>query len=150
MANYVRCPNCQAKNEDTNSICEKCGLPMRGMSASEKEQLANILIVTTPGIEGRAVREYCGVIVANVVLGTGWATEIGAAVADFSGTRSTGMQNKLQAAADAALIELRSQAFRRAADAAIGVDVDYKIFGNNMLMVSANGTAVRIEPIRSG
>ena len=144
MATYVRCPHCQTKNDDKNSVCEKCGKPMRAMSASEMQHLESILVVTTPGIEGRAVCAYCGVVVANVVLGTGWSTEFGASLADFSGTRATGLQQKLQAAADAALMELRAQAFQRDADAVLGVDVDYQIFGNNLLMVSANGTAVRL------
>jgi len=31
------------------------------------------------------------------------------------------------------------------ADAVVGVDIDYEAMGNNMLMVSASGTAVKLS-----
>jgi uncharacterized protein YbjQ (UPF0145 family) len=52
-----------------------------------------MLVTTTPGIEGRTVTQYLGVVTAQGVL---------------------------------------------------GVDIDYKSVGDNMLMVSASGTAVKL------
>jgi uncharacterized protein YbjQ (UPF0145 family) len=36
------------------------------------------------------------------------------------------------------------QAAQLGADAVVGVDIDYETVGNNMLMVSASGTAVKL------
>ena len=36
------------------------------------------------------------------------------------------------------------QAVQLGADAVVGVDIDYESVGNNMLMVSASGTAVKL------
>ena len=43
---------------------------------------------------------------------------------------------------------MRKRAARMGANAVVGVDIDYEILGsgNNMMMVSASGTAVVIEP----
>ncbi len=114
---------------------------------AEKEQrLARMLLVTTPTIEGRPVVEYLGIVSAEVVLGTGFLSELGAGFADFFGARAGEFQNKLRSAEAAAMSELRARAFDLQSDAVVGVDLDYSIIANNMLMVVANGTAVRLEP----
>ncbi len=43
-----------------------------------------------------------------------------------------------------ALAEMERQAVQLGADAVVGVDIDYETVGNNMLMVSASGTAVKL------
>jgi uncharacterized protein YbjQ (UPF0145 family) len=39
---------------------------------------------------------------------------------------------------------MEQQAAQLGADAVVGVDIDYESVGNNMLMVSVSGTAVRL------
>jgi uncharacterized protein YbjQ (UPF0145 family) len=39
---------------------------------------------------------------------------------------------------------MEHQAAQLGADAVVGVDIDYETVGNNMLMVSASGTAVKL------
>ena len=43
-----------------------------------------------------------------------------------------------------ALVELEKQAAQLGAEAVLGVDIDYEAVGNNMLMISASGTAVTL------
>jgi uncharacterized protein YbjQ (UPF0145 family) len=109
------------------------------------EKLAGIILVTTPSIDGRKVLEYLGIVSSEVVLGTGFLTELSASFTDFFGLRDDKFQEKLKDAKDAALTELRRKAFDLNADAVLGVDLDYSVLANNMLMVMANGTAVRLE-----
>jgi uncharacterized protein YbjQ (UPF0145 family) len=40
---------------------------------------------------------------------------------------------------------MEQQAAQLGADAVVGVDIDYEAVGNNMLMVSASGTAVKLR-----
>ena len=40
--------------------------------------------------------------------------------------------------------DLAEQARALGADAVVAVDLDYEVVGNSMLMVSANGTAVKL------
>ena len=42
------------------------------------------------------------------------------------------------------LEEMASEAERQGANAVVGVDIDYEVIRQGMLMVSASGTAVRV------
>ena len=53
-------------------------------------------------------------------------------------------ENELASGVSDALAEMEQQAGQLGADAVVGVDIDYETVGNNMLMVSASGTAVRL------
>lgn len=144
MAQVIRCPKCGGKNYDYETVCSKCGTPLR-LAEEIKAEIERMLITTTPTVEGCPIQEYLGVLTANVVLGSNWSTDWNTAMADFTGGRAEGMQTKLQGACDAALNELRVLAHKRGGNAVVGVDVDYQIFSGNMLMVSANGTVVKLS-----
>lgn len=63
------------------------------------------------------------------------------------GGRSGSYEEVLRMAKDTALKEMEAQAAQMGANAVIGVDLDYETVGGSgsMLMVTANGTAVKIE-----
>ena len=61
------------------------------------------------------------------------------------GGRAGGYENALKGAKDAAVEDMVTQARAMGANAVIGIDLDYETVGDSMLMVSANGTAVRLE-----
>jgi uncharacterized protein YbjQ (UPF0145 family) len=52
----------------------------------------------------------------------------------------------LRGAREAAIKHMREQAAELGADAIVGVDLDYEVLGkeNGMMMVVANGTAVKL------
>lgn len=104
-----------------------------------------MLITTTPGIEGRPVTEYLGIVTAQGVLGVNAFKDVSAGVRNIFGGRAKSYENELASGVSDALAELEKQAARLGADAVVGVDVDYESVGSNMLMVSASGTAVKLE-----
>ncbi len=61
------------------------------------------------------------------------------------GERGGGYEKALRGAKDAALEDLAEDARALGANAVVGIDLDYETVGESMLMVSANGTAVRVE-----
>ncbi len=61
-----------------------------------------------------------------------------------SGGRSGAYEEELGKARTIALNELEDRAAEKGANAVVGVDLDYEVI-NNMLMVSASGTAVTVE-----
>jgi uncharacterized protein YbjQ (UPF0145 family) len=67
-------------------------------------------------------------------------------IRDIVGGRAGGYQNALRDAREHAFADLRQSAERLGADAVVAVDLDYEVLGkeNGMLMVSINGTAVRL------
>ena len=58
--------------------------------------------------------------------------------------RAKSYENELASGVSDALAEMERQAVQLGADAVVGVDIDYETVGNNMLMVSASGTAVKL------
>ena len=102
---------------------------------------------TTPGVDGRAVDEYLGVVTGEAILGANIFRDLFAGVRDIVGGRSGAYEEELRKAREIALHEMEEEAASRGADAIIGIDLDYETVGQgaSMLMVSASGTAVRLR-----
>lgn len=103
-----------------------------------------MIVTTTPSIDGRSVQEYLGVVVGEAILGANVFRDIFAQITDIVGGRSGAYEQELGRAREIALRELEERAVARGANAVVGVDLDYEVI-NNMLMVSASGTAVRLR-----
>lgn len=104
-----------------------------------------MLIVTCDHVEGRRVAEYLGIVSADAVVGANMFRDLFARVRDVVGGRAGGYENALRGAKEAAIEDLVDEAKDRGANAIIGTDLDYECIGDSMLMVSVNGTAVRLE-----
>lgn len=106
-----------------------------------------MLLSTTPSIEGKQIKKYCGIVAGEAVLGANVLKDLFAGIRDFVGGRSGTYEKELQRARDIALEELQDKAKELGANAVIGIDIDYEVLGkeNGMLMVSACGTAVFVE-----
>jgi len=102
-------------------------------------------ITTTNSIEGRKIIDYRGIVVGEAIMGANVVRDVFASITDIVGGRSGAYESKLQDARDTALRELEERAAALNADAVVGVDLDYEVVGNSMLMVSASGTAVVLE-----
>jgi len=145
----------QEREERARRVAEKREEQAREIARRKEEQAkleqrkASLIVTTTYSVEGRPIVQYLDVVTAEVVLGTGFLSELGGEIADLLGTRAGGFQEKLRELRKAALRELRNQAFQIGADAIVGVDLDYIILANNILTVVANGTAVKLAPIQS-
>ena len=103
-----------------------------------------MIITTTHDVQGRAVSEYLGIIVGESIIATNIMRDIMASVRDIVGGRSGAYEEKMQEARDIALKEMEEKAEELGADAVLAVDIDYETVGNNMMMVSASGTAVKL------
>ena len=104
-----------------------------------------MLIVTTHAIEGRRITGYLGLVSGDAIVGANMFRDLFARVRDVVGGRAGGYEKALRGAKDAAVADMVEAAQALGANAIVGVDLDYETVGDSMLMVSANGTAVRIE-----
>ena len=106
-----------------------------------------MILTTTPTIEGRTIAEYKGIVFGEVIAGVNFVRDIAASIRNFVGGRSNSYEEELVQARTQALDELRQRAVRLGADAVVGIDIDYEVLGanNGMLMVTASGTAVRLN-----
>jgi uncharacterized protein YbjQ (UPF0145 family) len=107
----------------------------------------NMQVTTTPGIDGKRITKYCGVVAGEAILGANVFKDLFAGLRDLVGGRSSTYERELQRARDIALEEMQQRASELGANAVVGVDLDYEVLGqgNGMLMVSASGTAVVVE-----
>lgn len=105
-----------------------------------------MLITTTDSVEGRQVVEYLGIVTGEAILGVNIFRDLFSGIRDIIGGRSGGYQNAMRDARQHAFQDLQDAAEALGANAVVGVDIDYEILGkeNGMMMVSINGTAVRL------
>ena len=100
-----------------------------------------MIVTTTDQIEGREIADYLGVVSGECVYGAEFIKGWFASIRDVIG----GYEKVLREGKDSAIAGMIQAAEERGADAIIGVDLDYEAFGERMLMVSANGTAVKLR-----
>ena len=108
---------------------------------------SEMIVTTTPSIEGHRITGYKGIVVGEAILGANVFRDLFAGITDIIGGRSGAYEKSLNEARATALKELEDRARDAGADAVIGVDLDYEVIGKegSMLMVSASGTAVTID-----
>lgn len=104
-----------------------------------------MLVSTTPTIEGRPIRDYHGVVTGEAIMGANVVRDLFASVTDIIGGRSGAYEQKLADARQIALREMTDEAMRLGANAVVGVDIDYEVIRDGMLMVAASGTAVALS-----
>ncbi len=104
-----------------------------------------MIVSTTPTLEGRRISEYRGIVCGEAVLGVNMFRDIFANIRDIVGGRAGGYEKELNNARDMAMDDMIAEAVTKGANAIVGVDLDYEVLGQSMLMVSANGTAVVID-----
>ena len=104
-----------------------------------------MIVTTTNNIEGAQITDYYGVVFGEVVSGVNFVRDFAAGLTNFFGGRSQSYEGELIQARQDALRELEERAASLGANAVVGVKMDYEVLGegNNMLMVTASGTAVR-------
>jgi uncharacterized protein YbjQ (UPF0145 family) len=105
----------------------------------------DIIVTTTPAIEGRPVQQYLGIVTGEAILGANVVRDFFASITDIVGGRSGAYENELRRAREIALEEMAREALTRGANAVLSVDLDYEVVREGMLMVSTSGTAVRVS-----
>jgi len=106
-----------------------------------------MITTTTNTIEGKQIREYLGLVTGEAIMGANVFRDFMAGITDLIGGRSGTYESKLADARETALQEMQDIARQQGANAVVGIDIDYEVLGanNGMLMVTATGTAVKIE-----
>ena len=104
-----------------------------------------MILTTTNTIEGRRITAYKGIVVGEAIMGANVVRDFFAGITDIIGGRSGAYESKMQDARDTAMREVEQRAAARGANAVVGVDIDYEVVGDSMLMVSVSGTAVVLD-----
>ncbi len=106
---------------------------------------SEIMLTTGYSFDGYKITEYHAVISGEVAVGPGFFSETIVGISDISGIISGNYSEKMRTAKEAVLEQLKMRAVMIGANAIISVDFDYLTFADNIIGISANGTAVQIE-----
>ena len=104
-----------------------------------------MIVTTTPNIEGKEIKEYIGIVTGEAIMGANIFRDFFASITDIVGGRSAAYEKELGKARKVALDEMIQQAEDVGGSAVIGVDLDYEVIRDGMLMVAVSGTAVKIK-----
>ncbi len=104
-----------------------------------------MIITTTNCIEGKNIKQYYGIVTGEAIMGANVVRDIFASITDIVGGRSGAYEEKLKDAREISINEMIADAKARGANAIVGVDIDYEVIRDGMLMVAASGTAVWVE-----
>lgn len=104
-----------------------------------------MIITTTPTVEGHPIEEYLGIVAGEAILGAHIGRDIVASLTDIVGGRSTEYEGEVRKARSIATREMAAEAERKGGNAIVGVDIDYEVIRQGMLMVSVSGTAVKVR-----
>ena len=109
--------------------------------------MQNLILTTTPTLEGKKISRYYGIVSGEAIIGANIFRDIFAGIRDIVGGRSGSYEEVLREAKTNALTEMEENARRLGANGVVGVDLDFETIGGSgsMLMVTATGTAVFIE-----
>lgn len=114
----------------------------------QKEKIkADFLLTTGYNFEGYNIVQYLNIVHGEVVLGTGFFSELSGSISDLFGTSSGALEGKLSKAKAIAQERLIENSINVGANALIGVDFDVTTLENNVMVVSVNGTAVKIQKV---
>ncbi len=103
-----------------------------------------MIITTTGNIDGMMIKEYKGIVFGEVVEGIDLFRDIAAGFTNLFGGRSNSYENAMVESRQSAIQDMVNKAERLGANAIVGVRVDYEVI-NNMLMITASGTAVFVD-----
>ncbi|MBP7984589.1 MAG: heavy metal-binding domain-containing protein [Bacteroidaceae bacterium] len=106
-----------------------------------------MILSTTPTLEGKHITNYFGVVTGETIIGANIFRDLFAGIRDIVGGRAASYEKVLREAKDSAMREMSERAAEMGANAIVGIDLDYETVGSNgsMLMVTASGTAVKVE-----
>jgi len=103
-----------------------------------------MIVTTTNTIQGKEIIEYIDIVNGEAIMGANIVRDLFASVRDVVGGRSGAYESKLKEARDIAMEEMKQLATQKGANAIVGIDVDYEVVRDGMLMVAVSGTAIRV------
>lgn len=126
--------------------CSEILATERKARVEELRRLAKeVVVTTTPSVDGYEVSKYLGIESVEFVIGTGAFSEVSSSLADFFGSRSSAFEKKLREAKKHAVDALKFAAAESGANAVLAVDMDYAEFSGNRIALILNGTLVELK-----
>jgi len=133
----ARCPHCS----------REINIPDPNPKPEPVRELKDFIITTTPTVEGKTIQAYLGIVAYEAISGVNLLKFLSASVRNAVGGRATSYEGELEKTRQMALDGMGFKAQEMGGNAVIAAKMDYEVFGerNDMLLVSAYGTAVKLS-----
>ncbi|MCL5876703.1 MAG: heavy metal-binding domain-containing protein [Candidatus Bathyarchaeota archaeon] len=137
----MNCPRCGNMVPDGASFCTKCGAQLTPAATQ-------FLIVTTPTVAGYRIKKVLGLVTGLTPRTRGIFGKFIAGFESMAGGEVTAFTSEMEKARWEAIERAKARAIALGANAIIGIDVETSDLGlqNGIVLFSATGTAVTIEP----
>ena len=106
-----------------------------------------MIVTTTQTVEHRSIGEYLGQVTGQSVWEEKKAREIITGIASGPSEAVAGHKDHMAQARLDAIAEMKSRAEQMGADAVVGMEFDHLVMQDDMLMLVASGTAVRLADL---
>ena len=103
-----------------------------------------MIVTTTQTVENRSIGEYLGLVAGQSIWEGKVAKEIITGIANAPSDAAAGYKNQMTQARLAAIDEMIAKAEKMGADAIVAIAFDHLIIHDDMLMLFASGTAVKL------
>ena len=114
------------------------------------DEIQSVIITTGPTVEGYRITSYQGIIFDETITGIGLKTAVkglGDMFASLSGEQLYAVNQRIFELKNALIERMKIKAVAAGANAIIGFSFESTLPGSGAVMVSASGTAVRIEVV---
>ena len=136
----MRCPKCGIEVDEHSLFCPKCGMSL--------ELIRNFMVATTPTIPGYRVKKVLGIVTGVSPRTRGVLGRFIASVETMFGGEVKAFTTEIEKARMEAVERMKDKAISMGANAVVGVDLETSDLGlgAGIIVISATGTAVVIEP----
>ncbi|MGD1857429.1 MAG: YbjQ family protein [Leptolyngbyaceae cyanobacterium] len=107
-----------------------------------------MILATTDTLQGQNIKQYLGIVTAEVIYGSNMLRDFFASIRDFWGGRTGSYERVFEKGQQDALKELQERAQQLGADAVIGVQLKTDTINLDetgvLMLITASGTAVKL------
>ena len=141
----VYCPYCGTEHPEEAVFCRKCGRKL--VSEAETTGIGRgFIVTTTPNVPGYRVTKVFGVVTGITARTRGIGGRILAGIQTALGGEVDAFTSEMEKARREALQRAIEKASKIGANALIGLDFETSDIFNGVVLISATGTAVVVEP----
>ena len=107
-----------------------------------------MILATTDTLQGQNIKQYLGIVTAEVIYGSNMLRDFFAGIRDVLGGRTGSYERLFEKGQQDALKELQDRAQRLGADAVIGIQIKTDTINLDetgvLMLITASGTAVKL------
>lgn len=107
-----------------------------------------MILATTDTLQGKNIKQYLGIVTAEVIYGSNMLRDFFASIRDFWGGRTGSYERVFERGQQDALKELQQRAQQLGADAVIGIQLKTDTINLDetgvLMLITASGTAIKL------